>query len=280
MKKLPFRTLVPVIGAMLALGACSATSDGNSDVLTVATSANYAPFTMVDASGKTVGYAVDIAEEIGERMGVEVRFETVEYKSLLQGVATGRYDMSDSSVVVTPERQQQLDYSRPVASSGSVALIRTEDSGRITGLDSSLSGLRIGAVEGSVQQQWAEKNAGELGYSDLVAYGAPTQAILDLQNKRIDAVVYDSINALYYAQSNPDEGVGPIGDAVNPSVVAAGTKKGNDKLLARADEALAEMYADGTIGALQEEWFGQPLPTPTAIDSAKPYPLAPTTSGQ
>ncbi|MHC3004670.1 substrate-binding periplasmic protein [Gordonia metallireducens] len=280
MRKLPLRALVTVFGGVLALSACATTDEGNGDVVTVATSANYAPFTMVETSGDLTGYAIDIAEEMGERMGATVKFEKVDYKSLLQGVTTGRYDMSDGSVVFTEERAKQLDYTHPVASSGSVAMVRAADKAKITGLDSSLAGLRIGAVDGSVQQQWALANKADLGYSDLVAYAGPSQAILDLKNGRIDAIVYDTINALYYAQKNPADGVAPVGDSVNPSIVAATTKKGNTELLDRVNKALTEMYSDGTIGSLQMEWFGQALPTPTSLDAANPFPVAPTKSDQ
>ncbi|MEO9328119.1 substrate-binding periplasmic protein [Gordonia aurantiaca] len=278
MRKLPLRAMVAVFGAALALSACSASDEGDGDVVTVATSANYAPFTMVETNGDLTGYAIDIAKEMGERMGVTVKFEKVDYKSLLQGVTTGLYDMSDGSVVYTEERAKQLDYTHPVASSGSVAMIRTGDKGMITGLNATLEGRRIGAVDGSVQQQWALANKDELKYSEVVAYTGPSQAILDLKNGRIDAIVYDTINALYFAKKNPSDGVAPVGDSVNPSIVAATTKKGNTELLDRVNKALDEMYEDGTLGALQVEWFGEPLATPASVDASKPYPLAPTKS--
>ena len=119
MKKLFSISLVLVALSML-LAACG--GGGADDLLSeieqrgtirVSTDANYAPQSYLDENGNFVGFDIDVATEIAERLGVEVEFVTPDWDVITAGNWGGQWDMSVGSMTVTTDRQQVLDFAEP-----------------------------------------------------------------------------------------------------------------------------------------------------------------------
>jgi ABC-type amino acid transport substrate-binding protein len=243
--------------------------------LTLVSTGNFPPCTFIDDSGKVQGYSIDIGQEAADRLGLEFASPTVDFVAELQGVQSGQYDLGDGCVNVTDERRETFEYTRPLGSTTFVALIREEDSGEIAGLED-LTGLRAGVVEGASRQAWAMENEAELNYDSLTGFPGFSELVLGLQNDRIDVIIDDFVASTYYIEQNPDAGLAIAGEGVEPTIFAMVMRKDNTEFHSAINAVFDEMVEDGTLGQMQEKWFGQPLGTPSDLDAEPPFEPAPT----
>ena len=271
--------LVPV----LAMSACgdddsSTSGGGGGDVpglvkggtLTLATTGNFPPFTMVNqSSGKVEGFSIDLGAEIAKQLGLKLETPTVDFVAELQGLSSGRYDIADSGIWPDEARQKEFLFTPAVASTGFVATTLKRNLDRVKGLDD-VQGLRLGAVQGSTREQWAVENKDKLGYKDFRAYPGASQAVQDLQNGGIDLIVDDPLLAFYYMQENPDVIV-TAGETILEHPLAMAFKKGNSALQEKVNDVLQELIDDGTVGELQKKYWGRCIPTPDDINAKPPY---------
>ncbi len=122
--------------------------------LLVSTDPNYAPQSFLNTDGTFEGFDIDTANEIGERLGVEVQFETPSFDAVVAGGWNGRWDISVGSVTITEERQNDiLDFTQPYYYTPAQIAVTT-DSG-ITSLDA-LAGQPICVGLATTYQSWIE----------------------------------------------------------------------------------------------------------------------------
>ncbi|MBK7896257.1 MAG: transporter substrate-binding domain-containing protein [Anaerolineaceae bacterium] len=140
MKKLlaiPF--LFVLLGLLLIACGGSSADDLLGDIeergtIRVSTDANYAPQSYLDEDGNFVGFDIDVATEIAERLGVEVEFVTPDWDVITAGNWGGQWDMSVGSMTVTTDRQEVLDFADPAYYYTPAQFAASEASG-ITSLD-------------------------------------------------------------------------------------------------------------------------------------------------
>ena len=82
-------------------------------VVKVSTDANYEPQSFLDADGNFIGFDIDVATEIADRLGVEVEFVTPSWDVITAGNWSDQWDMSVGSMTITPARQEVLDFADP-----------------------------------------------------------------------------------------------------------------------------------------------------------------------
>jgi ABC-type amino acid transport substrate-binding protein len=152
--------------------------------LIVVTTGNFPPFTAIDEStGDNIGYTIDIVREVADRLGLELELPTVDFVAELEGLDQGLYDIADSGIWPTPERQESFLFSRPMTSTGIVAQVRAEDSGTAGLAD--LSGLDVGGIQGSSQEAYLLDNEAELGYASYSGFSGAGEALTALKQGRV-----------------------------------------------------------------------------------------------
>lgn len=92
--------------------------------ITVAMEGTWAPWTYHDADDNLVGYDVEVAQNIAEKLGVEVNFVEGEWDGLLAGLDDGRYDIMVNGVGVTEERAEKYNFSTPYAYNRTAVIVR------------------------------------------------------------------------------------------------------------------------------------------------------------
>jgi cystine transport system substrate-binding protein len=96
-------------------------------VLKIGTEGTYPPFTYHDASGKLVGFDVEIGREIAKRVGVKAEFVEGKWDGLIAGLGAKRYDAVINQVSITPERKAKFDFSEPYISSKAVLIVNSNN---------------------------------------------------------------------------------------------------------------------------------------------------------
>ena len=118
-----------------------------SKTMVAGNSGSYPPFEMMEGN-KLVGFDADLAEELGKRMGLTIKFEIIDFKGIIAALTSGRVDVLISAVTKTPERAERISFSEPYYNAGIGALylestpIKTPDDlkGRVVGVQLGSSG--------------------------------------------------------------------------------------------------------------------------------------------
>jgi polar amino acid transport system substrate-binding protein len=279
MKKLFSITLI-LAAVMLMLAACGGSSADNllSDIeergtIRVSTDANYAPQSYLDESGNFVGFDIDVATEIAERLGVEVEFVTPDWDVITAGNWGGQWDMSVGSMTVTTDRQQVLDFADP-AYYFTPAQFAAADGSGITSL-ADINGQAVCVGLSTTYETWLSGDVAALGLPDSSLYADPPADVTivplttdndcfqSIQSGREEFSVFLTSNTVVQAAIDGDVAVSRVGSPVFSENLAVAFDKNselsNDTLVDRVGEIIAEMHEDGTLSDLSMKWFDEDL---------------------
>jgi L-cystine transport system substrate-binding protein len=253
--------LLPAFLALLALApGCSLGQPAAGDpldrvresgTLRVANTQANPPWNFLDEASRPVGYDVDVAHELARRLGVpNVEFVASNYQSFIEGVRANRFDMVISGQTITPERREQVDFSRPYQVNGVSIFVKTGDRS-ITSL-ADLAGRPVGVTAGTTNEKMARE---QIDGADVRTYDNATLALTDLARGGVDAMLVSRFQGTYLAERNGLT-VEPVGELLAREVNAMTFRKDSPRLKQAVDEALTAMIEDGTLSAISQRWLG------------------------
>ncbi len=225
--------------------------------------AQYRPFEYRDENDEIVGYDIDLANEIGRRMGVEARPVDTSWGAVIQSLYDGQFDVIIGGMTATEERYERVDFSVPYMDQGSGLLVHADG-----GIESreDLEGKMVGAGEGTPSVTQLEDTATELGLTyaeDIKTYDDDASAYEAMRTDRLDAYASSFVSLNEFAKENPEFTVVPFTSESWPSEYAAIAFRQEDVALrAIMNGILIEMKEDGTLAELQNKWFGTTFDTP------------------
>ena len=217
----------------------------------VAMEGTWAPWTYHDEDDNLVGYDVEVAQNIAEKLGVEVEFIEGAWDGLLAGLDAGRYDIMVNGVGVTEERAEKYNFSTPYAYNKTAVIVRG-DYDEISSMED-LKGKRTANTITSTYASQAEAyGATVTGVDDL------NQTIELLLSKRIDATLNAEVVFNDYKKEHPDSNIKIATYSDQVEEIALPIRKGDDTvtLLEAVNDALEEMANAGTLTELSEKYFG------------------------
>jgi cystine transport system substrate-binding protein len=249
--------------AAVALTACSSggsaapssTAEGDdyglvtAGTLTVATEGTYRPFSFHDESGDLVGFDVEIAEAVADKLGLEVVFQETQWDAIFAGLDAGRFDVIANQVSINPEREEKYLFSEPYTVSPGVIVV-PEDDDSITSFDD-LAGKTTAQ---SLTSNWYEL-AEESG-ATVEAVEGWAQAVALLEQGRVDATINDSLTFLDYEKTEGPSGLKIAAETDEPGLSAFALPKDKDALVEAIDGALAELREEGVLAEISDKYFG------------------------
>lgn len=257
--KLFLLMLVAIIGILAACGTkdtnTNASDDASSEdgkkVLIMGTSADYKPFEYVDSavSEDIIGYDVDLAKMIGEKLGFEVKIQDMDFGSLVPALQAGKVDFVISGMSPNEKRKKVVDFSKPYNETKQVIIVK-KDSGIQT--SAQLAGKVVGVQTTSIQEKMANELAETVDMKVESRTRIP-EIIQDMVSKRIDAAIVESGVAEGYVKKNNDLTMFPV-EVQDPDYKAIAVAKGSE-LTAQIDAALDELIEEGKIKELEEKWL-------------------------
>ena len=240
--------------AALVTAACGGSSGGESDpiksagVLRVGTEGVYAPFSYHDpATGELVGYDVDVAKAVGEKLGVRVEFVETPWDSIFAALEADRFDIVANEVTINPERQAKYDLSQPYSVGEGVIVTRADDNSI-----RSLADIAGKTAAENATSNWSEvaRRAG----ANVEAVEGFTQAITLLNQGRVDVVINDSIAVYAYLAETGDTSVKIAGTVGEKSEQGFAARK-DSGYLPELNGALDELRADGTLTEISQRYL-------------------------
>jgi polar amino acid transport system substrate-binding protein len=235
-------------------------------VYVVGTDAAYAPFESQNEKGEIVGLTIDVVNAVAKKAGIEVKFENTPWEGIFNALQQGDRDMLASSITITDERKQSMDFTSPYFDA--YQLIAVKDNSKVAKFDD-LKKLKVGVQTGTTGDEAVTKLQGK-NSTNIKRFESTPLALKELEAGGVDAVVADNGVVVNYVTNNTGAKFKTVSDnAFAPEQYGFAVKKGNAELLDKLNKGLADIKADGSYDQIYAKYFGA---APAA--AAAPAPAA------
>lgn len=227
----------------------------------VALDGTFAPHAMPKVGGGTEGFNVDLANEIGRRLGRKMDITAAQWSGLLPGLQAGTYDFIVAPTTVTEERTQNLLFTEGYLNTDFQFMVK-KDAPEVTSLEG-FKGKTIAVNKGSAYHRWADGLVDKIGWK-VEAYGTNTNAVAAVTAGRAFANVAGNTVIAWAVKKNPQFKLSYLHST--GKVFAMPFRKGDEALRNKVEEAIECMKLDGTMTKLSEKWFDvTPAPGSAAV---------------
>jgi polar amino acid transport system substrate-binding protein len=220
--------------------------------LTTCTHLPYPPF-QSEIDGKVQGFDVSLIDLVAEDLGVKQEIIDQPFENFKTGgsLNAGQCDLAAAGMTITEERKKNVDFSDPYFNA-TQALLVDKDSGISSVADLKSKGAKLGAQAQTTGEDYAKSQ----GF-DPVSFESSDAVLSGLRSGQVKAVIIDYPVVQGWLKNKADADAFEVADNINTGEQYGFTvKKGNTKLLAAINTALADAKADGTYKKLYEQWIG------------------------
>jgi octopine/nopaline transport system substrate-binding protein len=270
--------MAAAIAMAIGLAGGTALAQDRSNVR-VATEGAYPPWNSTDSSGNLIGFEIDLAKDLCQRMGVECEIVAQDWEGIIPALQAGKYDAIMAGMSITEDRQKVIDFSDSYRATPAkfavledsdlaeselpsdvvdLSTVDPEDEQAIEALKTALDGKSVGVQVATIHQNFLDEYLGDV--IELRSYDTQENLDLDLEAGRIDTALADMGYWIPLLETEKGESFTLIGPALTKGPfgegVGVGLRKEDDDLEAMFNEAIAEAHADGTISKLGKKWFG------------------------
>jgi polar amino acid transport system substrate-binding protein len=215
----------------------------------------FPPMESTDANSQPIGADIDVGDAIAQQMGVKAEFDQTGFDGIIAALLSKKCDAIISGMNETPERAQQISFVRYMRS-GSVFLV---PKGNPLGIHETMdvcgktAGGQVGSTNYDIVVQLSKdcEAAGKPAI-DAIAFKEDPLGVTALKTGRIDAYETDAAPGTYYVSQDPDLEIGV--DNINPLYVAIGLRKDDPELQTALQQAVDNLYADGTMLSILQKW--------------------------
>jgi polar amino acid transport system substrate-binding protein len=233
----------------------------NPGKLTTCTNLPYPPFQAKDASGKVVGFDVDMIDLVAKKLGVTQEIVDIDFDAIKGGAAlsAGKCDVAAAGMTITDERKAHLDFSDPYFDEV-LGLVTKKGSGVATLEDAKSKNMSVGVQAGTTSLDLTKGKG-------IVAkeFKDSGKELLALQSGQVDMVVQDlPVVVDWMKKPNVSSAFELSGQVPTHAQYGFAVKKGNSALLKAINESLSGAIKDGTWTKEYQQWMGAaPVTTPT-----------------
>ena len=216
----------------------------------------YPPFNYIDKdTNESVGWDYDVGRRICELLNCEAVFVVAAWEGLFEALRVGEYDVAFDGITITLARSMKVDYSDPYIEYGQVIVVQIdEDRSGFADEDSLVaSDLNIGTQIGTTNEITAIKLVGEDRIVSFETYDMPMVALMAGD---VDSVIIDEVAAIGFIGENP--GKLKVAFPVTSGEFLAFPFPPLSDLVEPFNWALQEMFADGSMDEICEEWLLRP----------------------
>ena len=252
------KTFLRLLPFLALLGVSPASADALDDVLERGSLrvgvAEFAPWTMRSKSGDLIGFEIDLANKLAEDMGVSADFKVYQWDAIIAALQAGEIDMIAGGMAITPARALQVNFSRPVATSGVGIAANTDKTADIETLaDLNRSSITISTVADTLAASVAARLFPD---ADVKVYQTPEPAEEDVIEGRAHALVTSMPEARFLVLRNKDDLDLPISEPLLASAEGLAVRKGEQQLLNFLDAWVTARTTDRWLATTHDYWFG------------------------
>jgi polar amino acid transport system substrate-binding protein len=249
----------PLTAALLAAPLLLSTAPAHAETYKVALDGTFAPHAMPKMDGGVEGFNVDLANEIGKRLGAEMDITAAQWSGLLPAMQAGTYDFIVAPTTVTEERTRSLLFTEGYLNTD-FQFVVAKDAPDITRIED-FKGKTISVNKGSAYDKWARGLEGEVGWK-VESYGTNTDAVQAVIAGRAFANVAGNTVSAWAVKKNPRIKLSYLHSTGR--VFAMPFRNDSAALRNKVEAVIECMKLDGTMSAMSEKWFGVTPPPGSA----------------
>jgi len=227
------KKLMMVAAAALCLCGCA---DKNADTVKMITEATFPPYEFLRGQ-EIVGIDVEICKAVAEKLGKKFQAETVDFDSVIPAVISGKADLAAAGITVTEDRKKNVDFSIPYVKTGIVVIYKK--SNPFKDVDQ-LKGKKIGVQGGTTSETFVLEQLKQ----EPDRSRSPAEAVAGLKAGRVEFVIADIDPAKNCVKGEADLA---LSDFITSEEYAVAIRKGQPELLAKINETIAELKANGKL---------------------------------
>lgn len=238
------------------LGAQVPASIKSDGIISIGTDSTYAPSEFLDADGKTIiGFDVDLFDAVAAKLGLKTEWTTAGFDTIIQRVASGKFEMGISSFTINPEREKQVTMISYFNAGTQWATQKGNPSGIAP---DNACGKKVAVQKGTVQvddldvRTKACKDAGKPGIT-IDQYAAQSAATNAAISGKDDAVLADS-PVMAYAVDKTEGQLELLGDIYDAAPYGYVVPKDATDFADAIKAALQALIDDGTYKKILDKW--------------------------
>ena len=232
--------------------------------ITVGFDNTFVPMGFEEKNGNYAGFDIELAKYVSKKLGITVHFQPIDWDMKETELQNGTIDAIWNGYSATDERREKVAFTIPYMQNTQILVVK-----KTSGIHSveDMTGKVLGAQNGSSGMLDFEENPEVLKNrvkgGDADQYQSVNEAIIDLKNDRIDALLIDRVYADYYLTT---EGIADQYDTIpsgfESESFAVGVRPADKKLLEALNQAFKELYQEGIFQQISQKWFGEDVATP------------------
>ena len=231
----------------------------SSGQLTIGYRQDAAPLSYVDASGKPLGYAVEICQQLASRLQTQLKLPHLQLQYVpvtiaerFDRIADGKIQLECADSTNTKARRERVGFGLTYYYAGTRMLVRSNETRE---QPSQMSGARVAVLAGSTGQQMGHKFPG----STLVTVASTEEGAKAVAQGRADTFISDDIALILQAKASQGA-VKVVGPRMSVEPMGPLVAKNAPDFQALVTQLMKDMYRDGTARQIYRKWFEQPLP--------------------
>ena len=219
----------------------------------------FVPMGFQDKSGKDVGFDIDLANAVFEKYGIKVQWQAINWDLKETELKNGNIDLIWNGYSKTDERESIVQFTKQYMVNEQVIVVKKSKNIKAI---SDLKDKVLGAQNGSSGYDTFNSNPEVLKNivknNDATQYESFNEALIDLENDRIDALLIDKVYANYYLKrQNKLDDFNILNAGFESEAFAVGARKADITLVNKINEAFHELYREGTFQKIAIKWFGE-----------------------
>ena len=232
--------------------------------ITVGFDNTFVPMGFEEKNGDYAGFDIELAQYVSKKLGIQVHFQPIDWDMKETELQNGTIDAIWNGYSATDERREKVAFTIPYMQNTQILVVK-----KTSGIHSveDMTGKVLGAQNGSSGmldfEEHPEVLKNRVKGGDADQYQSVNEAIIDLKNDRIDALLIDRVYADYYLTT---EGIADEYDTIpsgfESESFAVGVRPADKKLLEALNQAFKELYQEGIFQQISQKWFGEDVATP------------------
>ena len=232
--------------------------------ITVGFDNTFVPMGFEEKNGNYAGFDIELAKYVSKKLGIQVHFQPIDWDMKETELQNGTIDAIWNGYSATDERREKVAFTIPYMQNTQILVVK-----KTSGIHSveDMTGKVLGAQNGSSGmldfEEHPEVLRNRVKGGDADQYQSVNEAIIDLKNDRIDALLIDRVYADYYLTT---EGIADEYDTIpsgfESESFAVGVRPADRKLLEALNQAFKELYQEGIFQQISQKWFGEDVATP------------------
>ena len=223
----------------------------------------FVPMGFQDKSGKNIGFDIDLANAVFEKYGIKVEWQAINWDLKETELKNGNIDLIWNGYSKTEERESVVQFTKQYMVNEQVIVVKkSKNIKSISQLKDKVLGAQNGSSGYDTFNEKPEVLKNIVKNNDATQYESFNEALIDLENDRIDALLIDRVYANYYLkQQNKLDDYNIINAGFDSEAFAVGARKADITLVNKINEAFFELYSEGKFQEISNKWFGEDVAT-------------------